>query len=900
MNLRTQLQLVDNTSVVGTLDVDSDTIVPLNLAISDIRDIQKRTGSFSKTIVLPGTKNNNRLLGHYYDVNVLAGSFDVNKVQKCILIQDGIQLLQNTYLQLLSVQKENATDYGDDQVTYNVVIKDTVGDFFSKINGVELTDLDFSKWDHSLTAENIVGSFGHTAGQGYKYIVPWSDSPDFTLNDLKPALWAEDYWNRIHAAAGYQWTWATKADDNVRFSDLLIPFNGDEKRVSEAVTEASKIIAESAIANDYSGATAQITVPGSSIKVLNVLNFVTGLIIDTEILDPDNAYNPTTSSYTNRYYLSSPNAQDFIFEIDYDLIVKNNGVLNVETVYPAEQIITLNTFNLDAQVNQMVTSAQLTSTPVSISGVFAPGETIVNTNTIARTVITATNATIGDRYFFNINCQNTSVNPSGGYLSPPPSGGVTFKEIPASATPPDVELIIRIRSLTLTIQLNAESAVYGTMVRLNDYSLLKIKQSEFIKSIMTMYNLFVEVDPNDDTKLIYRHRDEFYDSGATKDWTYKLARDREQVLQFMPELNTKRIVLSYAAEDDRWNKIYQEEIGETWGQQEIIFGNEYVKGVDRKEILFGPTPGMNTQWDSYCPLIPLAAPKTKPRILIDGGTATCQPITVTNYVGSVTGASYYPAVSHFDKAVNPTFDINFGICDYYFYDPNITTENNLYNNYWRRTLAQLDTGKLFTAYFALTPLDVAQLKLNDKIRIDNSWWNINKVIDYDAGRGKLTKVELMSVDEALRLLTTNNPSTVLPESVLPVTFTPIKPTNVRHSSQIVRQSTGVEHNQRTSTNNSNESLLQLGKYNVIDAGIRGMVIGDGNHVTASGIWLSDNIYIDLNGNVIQANGFYIEPGKDIVRPFSAGSDPVWIDPGEDTVLPFGGVPGPTWIDPKKF
>jgi hypothetical protein len=888
MNLRTQLQLVDNTGVVGTLDVDSDTIVPLNLAISDIRDIQKRTGSFSKTIVLPGTKNNNQLLGHYYDVNVLAGSFDVNKVQKCILIQDGIQLLQNTYLQLLSVQKENATDYGDDQVTYNVVIKDTVGDFFSKINGVELTDLDFSKWDHELTAENIVGSFGHTAGQGYKYIVPWSDSPDFTLNDLKPALWAEDYWNRIHAAAGYQWTWATKADDNVRFSDLLIPFNGDEKRVSEAAAEASKIIAESSVAITYEGTQSPFNNYGIYYQQSN--DFGTQLFIDTEIVDPTGDYDPALSKYTNRYYLVPPNAQDFIFDINFEIIVVNNSAFSVNSYTRSEAMVTLATFNQSAPINQMITTAPCMATPIDITGVYAIGTTSVYSAT-ARVVITASNANLGDIYSFRISLADQIAN----------SGGFLFRQVPSGGgTTPDVKVKVKVNSVEMTIKLNAEALVYGTLVTMNDYSLLKIKQSEFIKSIMTMYNLFVEVDPDDDTKLIYRHRDEFYDSGATKDWTHKLARDREQVLQFMPELNTKRIVLSYAAEDDRWNKIYQEEIGETWGQQEIIFGNEYVKGVDRKEILFGPTPGMNTQWDSYCPLIPLAAPKTKPRILIDGGTATCQPITVTNYVGSVTGASYYPAVSHFDKAVNPTFDINFGICDYYFYDPNITTENNLYNNYWRRTLAQLDTGKLFTAYFALTPLDVAQLKLNDKIRIDNSWWNINKVIDYDAGRGKLTKVELMSVDEALRLLTTSNPSTVLPESVLPVTFTPIKPTNVRHSSQIVRQSTGVEHNQRTSTNNSNESLLQLGKYNVIDAGIRGMVIGDSNHVTASGIWLSDNIYIDLNGNVIQANGFFIEPGKDIVRPFSAGSDPVWIDPGEDTVLPFGGVPGPTWIDPKKF
>jgi hypothetical protein len=57
----------------GYLDVKDGTAFPLNFSIGDIRDISKRTGSFSKTITLVGNSNNNNLLNHYYDINIQAG-----------------------------------------------------------------------------------------------------------------------------------------------------------------------------------------------------------------------------------------------------------------------------------------------------------------------------------------------------------------------------------------------------------------------------------------------------------------------------------------------------------------------------------------------------------------------------------------------------------------------------------------------------------------------------------------------------------------------------------------------------------------------------------------------------------------------------------------------------------
>ena len=60
-----------NKSVVGELDVTSHSEFPLALTftIADIKDINARKGSFSKTFKIPATKNNNRLYKSIYKAN---------------------------------------------------------------------------------------------------------------------------------------------------------------------------------------------------------------------------------------------------------------------------------------------------------------------------------------------------------------------------------------------------------------------------------------------------------------------------------------------------------------------------------------------------------------------------------------------------------------------------------------------------------------------------------------------------------------------------------------------------------------------------------------------------------------------------------------------------------------
>ena len=143
----------------GYLDVKEGTNFPLNFQVGDIRDLTQRKGTFSKTITLSGTKNNNTLLNNYYDVNIVAGTFDINKLTRCTVLQNGVPIVSNALLQLVNVKKTQITDAYEQEVEYEVLVRDSQAEFYSTITNLELTNLDFTP-----LGENLVMSVDGASG----------------------------------------------------------------------------------------------------------------------------------------------------------------------------------------------------------------------------------------------------------------------------------------------------------------------------------------------------------------------------------------------------------------------------------------------------------------------------------------------------------------------------------------------------------------------------------------------------------------------------------------------------------------------------------------------------------------------------------------------------------------
>lgn len=789
----------------GFLDTKEGTVFPLNFAVGDIRDFTKRTGTFSKTITLVGSKNNNDLLNHYYDVNIQAGTFDINALTKCAVIQNGVPIVEDALLQLLSVKKNQQTDAYEQGVEYEVLIKDTRIEFFTAITNAELTDLDFTDLNHIFTAADIISTFSNTVTDGFKYVMPFDTDNIFNVRQFKPAIYAKTYFDRIFASAGFQYEWSDLAA--ARFDKLLIPYNGD----ANTFDNADYLVEEQLSAFEVATPTASF----------GTYDNATGW---TEITDAQGSFNPTTGIFTIPFDTNAASSQGFTiqYEVSLDFILDNANGLDVTN--------TFNSWNARPRIVAAFGSFQgqysnvLPNQNLPINTTLASGQTTIFSGTKSGGILVMENA-LGSG---ELNTGDTFQIKLGTHTS--------FTSWFNGGTAYPVDAIFKINSLRIKILPTANIQVIGGILDINQYVPLKIKQSDFVKSIFTMYNLYVDIDTDQPNKLILKHRDEYYDSGAEVDWTTKLMKDKEQDLIFLPDLTAKKLILSYKQDKDSPNEVYFQMTNEVYGQLEYTFDNEYVKGTETKEILFSPTPVVATTFDAYVPAIDGEAPKTNIRILYDGGEQTCGTWDLIEYgLTGALGNTTYPMLGHFDNALLPTFDINFGTNDYYYYSPETLTANNLYNLYWRRTVNQINVGKMLVAMFNLNEADIQTMKLNQKVRIDNSWWNINRVIDYDANANTATKVELISIDSEIDLA----PFITGPG-------TPTSPTTTAESEESIL----VTKSTTANGNLSGDDVIVKGEGNIIGQGVKGLVIGDNKILNEDGI-----ITPQINGITTASGGY---------------------------------------------
>jgi hypothetical protein len=793
----------------GILEVRQDVAFPLNFSVGDIRDISKRSGTFSKTIVLAGTDNNNQLLNHYYDVNIEAGTFDVSKLTKCQVVQNNVVILDNALLQLVNVNKQQLTDAHEQIVNYEVIIKDTKAELFTAMNSAEIADIDFSDLDHYQTPTSIIATFNNTFTDGFKYVLPYeTNGNEYHMRQMKPAIYAKLYFDRIFSNAGFTYTWSGLTDAN--FDKLLIPYNGDENAVDWTDYKVTAT-------NAFTTTNVQ-SFPGNFDPFSE---YITGW---TETLDLQNIFNPTTGIYTAPTDTDPLASQsyEYKFNIQYEIVFNNHNANPVKVYQGSTPYVGIFAPYLQAlNPNNTGTKAYLTS---KILTDFIPNG-VTTFGGYANSVITSPSSYIsaGNLLKMAVGIDSNMNNMT-----------LTWKT--ATGTIALVDVNVNVTSISVEILPNSNTEVLGGFLKMNEYVPQKIKQADFVKSIFMMYNLFADVDPSQPNNIILRHRDEYYDNGTEKDWTYKLAKDREQNLEFLPDVSNKRLILTYKEDSDDPNVLYKQSTDEIYGQLEYIFDSEYVRDVDTKELIFSPTPITRTSFGAIVPMINGQTPKTNIRILFDGGQQSCGG---WNLISSGNNGTYgileYPAITHFDDANTPTFDINFGTCDFYYYNPQTLTNNNLWNLYWRRTINQINVGKMLTAYFYLNEGDINSLKLNDKIRIDNSWWNINKVIDYNANLNQLTKVELISVDSEIDLApfqtNTGNPA--------PSTTTSTALMSVRSSSMF-----------SSNVILEGANVAVYGYRNSIAQGVRGVVIGNDLTLNEDGLMTPR-----INGILAQTSGY---------------------------------------------
>jgi hypothetical protein len=84
-----------------------------------------------------------------------------------------------------------------------------------------------------------------------------------------------------------------------------------------------------------------------------------------------------------------------------------------------------------------------------------------------------------------------------------------------------------------------------------------------------------------------------------------------------------------------------------------------------------------------------------------------------------------------------------------FDNPAIYTTNNLYNKYWKKYITEITDkdSKIVKMWLYLTPQDIRNLDFSAKYFIDNSYYRLNKIENYNPINEQVTKCEFLKIKE---------------------------------------------------------------------------------------------------------------------------------------------------------
>lgn len=691
------------------LDITKDFSQQITYAVDDLQNTDSKATSFSKTIVLAGTANNNRLMGNIFEFansnftvdtapNV-GYNFNASKSAKARLEINGLQVMKGV-MRLLEVIVDG------EWIEYEVALFGELGGFYSSMAARKLNDIDFSAYDHDYTVANITASWDNASG-GTGYYYPLIDygttSPNndvnfqkknFYFTAFRPAFFVREYMSKIMEQAGY--TFTSAFFDTSFFKRLIIPNNQNRLAYNKSNLFNSK----------PSLSFAQI----SGIQAITLQSFFSDVFVD----DAPPAlqvfrYTPSTSlSATFNVNISgsfrvftdlSTDPTDFELYVRLKLI--KNSSTSPELLWQSDEIggrcqgFTLNprnTFLLVLQKNIPVTFAQ-------------------NDDFVLAVELTRTVNSSGTNGRIEVAISSTSSNLSINYL---------------------------------TTQLT--SAQYDDFLFVNGTLPANILQKDFFTSILKMFNLMVTEDKYKEKHLNIEPYVDFYDTDRTTylDWSDKLDRSKPIKIKPMSEVNARYYQFKFKTDSDYLNEEYKKKYNEGYGDRVFDNALEFAKETDSTEVIFSASPLIGyTSNDKVFPAIyklnngAEQMSEHNLRIMqakkITGRASWfIKSSTGTNLSSSLTSYGY---AGHLNDWTNPTSDLNFGAPKEL--KVNLTTDYpsaNLFNTYYSPYFAEITDkdSRLVTCKMKLNEKDIFNLDFGRFIWVDGVLYRLIKIVDYSA------------------------------------------------------------------------------------------------------------------------------------------------------------------------
>jgi hypothetical protein len=678
-------------------DIRQDLGMQLSYNIDDVNKYGSRDTSFSKTIVLPGTAKNNRLLGFVGELgsnNLYApgaanidANFNVAQTTKAELRANGLLLLKGVF-RLTGIIHERG------HIEYEGNLFGELGGFIAAIGRGMIEDLDFNAYNHTYTWDNIVNSWNTINGSGYYYpLIDYGTYSNQKINydyrTFRPALYVKEYIDKIFALSGY--TYESSFFNSAFFKKLIIP--GNAKQLKGEFSDLLSV--QSQISRGF----------------FNIVETRVTIDFPTEYLkrsftgngDPNFTYTGSNTTLNLRYRITAIGVYAIFYPACFvDIYVyKNNQLIRG---YHYDNGNTNGNNSLD-------------EVPFSI--------TIQEDFNIAAN----TNDTFRFEFFYD---------------------GVYGNNI--STFTIEYFQVKSINPITTDTLLNEDVLIkYGIPKN--------ILQKDFFTWIMKMFNLYITEDKVREKHLLIEPYVDYYDLSDPEDWTYKVARDKPWNIKPMGMLTARFYEYKYKDDNDFYNENFKKKFNLPYGS--ILEDTRFQFAKDKQTLEVGFSPSVLVEYEGRDKIVSALYKKTSGnsvdqeermdtniRIMMAKKMTGVSSWSITNN-GSALGSplTAYGYAGHFDDPKNPTKDINFGASAEIYFDPNVYPTNNLFNDYWSGYIAEIadKDSKLLSCHVYLNDLDIAQLDFSKPVFIDGVLWRINKVMDYDATSGELTKVELLKV-----------------------------------------------------------------------------------------------------------------------------------------------------------
>ena len=666
------------------LDLTQGLSNQITYAIDDLQNLDSKSTNFTKTIVIPGTANNNKLLGNIFDFN--NANFD-NPLEPNVLQNfnaarnavarievNGLQIMKGVLRLLEIVQVDGA-------VEYECAIFGELGGFINALGNSRIEDLNFSSYNHTYSYANIVSSWDTSGSTGYCYpLIDYGNvstgtygvaKKDFQYTTFKPALFLREYITKIIANSGY--TYECDFFNTTKFRNIVVPNN--QKQLTK---ETNNILA-------LTKAIGQAMNTGGTQDFVSYETKVGSLFTASA--------GDTTFTYTGTPTLSTTlNIELFG---DYSLAVRpltisllKNGVVipGSSQTYNGTDLLYYNK-TLSVQFATSDTLRIRTTCVLDGGDYVNVSESTIN---VLNDVATTAPIELGDTMIVN----NTIPK------------GIFQKDFFIS--------VLKMFNLLVTEDKNKTNHLIikpyidfwsGSILDWSD----KMDRSKAIKikpmsEVNARYYNFKYKQDNDFYNEDYRKKfnegygDRIYDNGL------EFAKDTESV--------------------------------------EVIFASSPLFGTSTTDKIYPAIykkSNENTKEDPMDHVVRIMQIKKV------SGVASWNILNLATNLGSNTAYLY---AGHLNNPTTPTDDINYGAPQQlYFNLTSGDLSNNLFNTYYSTYLAEITDkdSRLLTAFFNLTDLDIFNLDFSKFIFIDGGLYRVNKVIDYAPENNELTKVDLLRV-----------------------------------------------------------------------------------------------------------------------------------------------------------